>query len=176
MKRIILLIIAAMLAATGCGGGKDVDGEAGEPLVYVVDLCYINDEYLAAEDEAMSAFHYYRSVLIYAPEGEQYYVLLNETLRDNPLGIESFCTMITDKVKFNSVKVQDGTAFVDISGENLSGSSLEEGLLISQIVYSLTGSFEEVERVQFMVDGETPETLMGHYDATEPFETGIYPL
>ena len=182
MKRFVLALAALAVAITvcGCGGGSG-SGEGGfssggEPQVYVVDLCYANKEFLSTEDEELPAIQYYRNHHIFAPEGQQYYVLLDETLRENPFGIESIDTVITDKIVFNSVKVEDGTAYVDIAGENLSGGSLEEGLLISQIVNSLTGSFEEVERVQFLVDGKATDTLMGHYSAKEPYESGIYPV
>jgi hypothetical protein len=65
-------------------------------------------------------------------------------------------------------------AYVDLVGDGLFGSSLEESLLISQIVSSLVVSFEEIENVQFLIDGEVADTLMGHIDVSEPFERGIY--
>jgi len=182
MKRIvfIIVILAAIFASAGCGGTGDIGGDnggsTGDPLIYIVDLCYINNEYVETGDEELPMVFYYRNQHMYAPEGRQYLALLDETLREIVIGSESVGTMITDKVQFNSVEVKDGTAYVDIAGENLSGSSLEEGLLISQIVYSLTGSFEEIESVQFLIDGEVTETLMGHYDTEKPYETGIYPI
>ena len=177
MKRIvfIIIILAAALISAGCAGTGGA-GDAGEPLVYIVDLCYINNEYVNTGNEELPMVFYYRNQHVYALEGRQYFSLLDETLREADIGNESVGTMITDKVQFNSVVVEDGTAYVDIAGENLSGSSLEEGLLISQIVYSLTGSFTEIERVQFLVDGNVAETLMGHYDTEGPYETGIYPI
>jgi len=177
MKRIvfIIIILAAALISAGCAGTGGAGG-AGEPLVYIVDLCYINNEYVNTGNEELPMVFYYRNQHVYALEGLQYFSLLDETLREADIGNESVGTMITDKVQFNSVVVEDGTAYVDIAGENLSGSSLEEGLLISQIVYSLTGSFTEIERVQFLVDGNVAETLMGHYDTEGPYETGIYPI
>lgn len=177
MKRIvfIIIILAAALISAGCAGTGGAGG-AGEPLVYIVDLCYINNEYVNTGNEELPMVFYYRNQHVYALEGRQYFSLLDETLREADIGNESVGTMITDKVQFNSVVVEDGTAYVDIAGENLSGSSLEEGLLISQIVYSLTGSFTEIERVQFLVDGKVAETLMGHYDTEGPYETGIYPI
>ena len=183
MKKIFmaLLIAAAVLAAAGCGGETTGGGENGEngnsdERVYIVDLCYVNGAYAETGDEELTAIYYYVNQHIFAEEGAQYFTLLDTTLRYGAEGIESADTMVTDKVRFHAVDVKDGTAFVDLNGDDLSGSSLEEGLLISQIVYSLLGSFEEVDRVQFLIDGETAESLMGHYDTAEPFETGIYPL
>ena len=52
---------------------------------------------------------------------------------------------------------------------NLTGSAVEEQLLISQIVETLMQSYDEVQSVSFTVDGEEAETLMGHVDITESF-------
>jgi len=180
-KTIIALIIVVTLLTTGCLSGskpKDNDVDTGlvdpDDLVYIVDLCYVDKEYVETGDEEIPAILYYRNHHIFAPEGKQYLTLLDVTLRENVIGSESIITMITDKIQFNSVTVKDGTAFVDLVGEELWGSSLEEGLLISQIVLALRGSFEEIERVQFLIDGEIQLTLMGHYDTEEPYETGIH--
>jgi len=166
---------AIVLIMAGCGGGAPgYEKGAGPELIYIVDLCYVNSDYLATGDEDLSAVRYYQRHNMYALKGKQYLTLLDVALRGNELGIEGVDTMITDKIQFNSVEVKEGTAFVDIAGKNLSGSSLEEGLLISQIVNSLTGSFYEVENVQFLIDGKSAESLMGHYSIEGPFETGIY--
>jgi len=175
---IILLIFAVMLMAVACGGSTpnapDNGGDAANEIVYVVDLCYVNNEYVTTGDEDVSALLYYPNHHMFAPEGKQYFTLLDVVLREDQLGVEHIVTMIDDRIQFHSVEVKDRTAFVDIAGEGLSGGSLEEGLLISQIVSALRGSFEEIDRVQFLIDGKVPETLMGHYDTTQPYETGIY--
>ena len=177
-KKIIVLVLILLLSAgVGCGGNGAQDAiDPNVELVFVVDLCYVDSEYVLTGDDDISALRYYSRQHIFALPGEQYMTLLDVILRENHLGISGLETMITDNVQFNSVRVEDGTAFVDLAGENLSGGSLEEGLLISQIVYALTGSFDEIERVQFLVDGEIAETLMGHFETDSPFETGIYPL
>ena len=169
-KVIVLLIFAVVIVSAGCGEERS----ANEPIIFIMDMCYVNSEYLSTGNEEVPAVLYFENEHFYALEGKQYFMLLDTVLRENPLGLNGVDTMITDKIQFNSVEVVEGTAFVDIKGEGLSGSSLEEGLLISQIVNSLMGSFDEVHRVRFLVDGETAETLMGHYDAENPYEEGIY--
>ena len=173
MKRILLVLFIMLFAfsAAGCGGDKP-EKEKADEIVYIVDLCYIDKEYAAAGNDDPLILRYYEKQHIFAKEGRQYLTLLDEILRGNVFGSDSITTMITDKIQFNSVVVKDGTAFVDLVGEGLAGSSFEEGLLISQIVNSLIGSFEEILRVQFLVDGEMAESLMGHYSADEPYEEG----
>jgi len=177
MKRILaaILILTAAFAAGGCSkGGGAATGDT--ELAYIVNLYFVNSKYAATGDDTLPALSCYEKQTLMAKNGEQYFALLDTALRDGAPGSGEIDTMITDKVQFNSVEVKDGVAYVDIKGDGLSGSSLEEGLLISQITDSLISSFEEIKKVQFLIDGNVPETLMGHYDTTQPFETGIYSL
>ncbi len=75
---------------------------------------------------------------------------------------EDVATAFKDQYIINTVTESDGEVTVDFSSRNLEGTAREEQLLIAQIVATLTGSFAEVERVGFTVDGEPAETLMGH--------------
>ena len=77
-------------------------------------------------------------------------------------------TSIPDTVELLDVKVEDKTAFVNLSEEGLNGSSLQEDLTIRQIVNSLV-ELDSVDKVQFLINGEESESLMGHLDITEPF-------
>lgn len=75
---------------------------------------------------------------------------------------EGGTTAFKDQYIINTVTESEGEVIVDFSSRNLQGTAREEQLLIAQIVATLTGSFAEVERVSFTVDGEPAETLMGH--------------
>lgn len=75
---------------------------------------------------------------------------------------------INEKININSVRVEGRLAKVDISKENLNGSSTEEMVLIDAIVAALT-SLDSTDQVKFLVDGEEVETLMGHIDITDVF-------
>ena len=174
MKRIlvIVLMVAVALSSAGCRPRLDPNVE----IVFVVDIVWVYNEYARTGDPGLDAIIYIPNQTMFAYPGQQYLTLLDVRLRETPLGIERMHTMIDDRIQFNSVTVRDGTAYVDMVGEGLSGSSLEEGLLISQIVSALTGSFDEVERVRFLVDGESAETLMGHIDIETPFYEGLYPI
>lgn len=89
-----------------------------------------------------------------------------------PEDIDTMVTVIPDQVTLLGVEVEDGTAFVDFSSENLTGGSLQETLTVNQIVNTLI-QLDDVERVQFLIDGEKAETLMGHLEISEPFETTL---
>ncbi|MGE5558382.1 MAG: GerMN domain-containing protein [Bacillota bacterium] len=78
-------------------------------------------------------------------------------------------TAIRPDLKILGVITQSKIAFVNFSSVNLHGGSLEERMILEQIIATLTG-LEGIEKVQFLVDGKNTETLMGHYDITRPFD------
>lgn len=86
-------------------------------------------------------------------------------------------TAFKNQYKINYISESEGEVTVDFSSRNLVGTEADERLLIAQIVGTLTGSFEEVERVFFTVDGEPAETLMGHvsiaYSFASPLEAVV---
>lgn len=64
-------------------------------------------------------------------------------------------------------------ACVDFSSDltrQHTGGSFAELLTIYSIVNSLTLNFEEIEKVQILVEGERVETIAGHISAMRPFE------
>ncbi len=79
---------------------------------------------------------------------------------------------IPEGTRLNSLRVENGTAFVDFSKEiveNHWGGSTGEIMTIGSIANTLT-FFEGIERVQILVDGEMVESLAGHYYLMEPVE------
>lgn len=77
---------------------------------------------------------------------------------------------IPESVRLLDVKVAEGTAYVNFAQEGLAGGSLQESLTIAQITRSLRG-LEGIKNVQFLIDGKKAESLMGHIDTTNPFES-----
>ena len=71
---------------------------------------------------------------------------------------------VEDQKIFDSLMETD----VDFAKEGMQGSSLEETLTIDQIVKSLL-DLGTVDKVQFLLDGEVSETLMGHLSTDEAF-------
>lgn len=89
-----------------------------------------------------------------------------EELIEGPIKDRSV-TLIPNTVQLIDVKVEDGTAYVNFKEEGLRGSSTQETFTIMQIAASLL-QLDHVEQVQFLVEGEVVESLMGHVDTTEP--------
>jgi len=66
----------------------------------------------------------------------------------------------------------NGTAFVDLvplSPTGVKASAGEELLGLYAIVDTLTGNFEEIKRVRFLLEGREAQTLAGHIDAARAF-------
>ena len=181
---VIMLVLVVGIATFGCGNDNGNGGVgsangvgqnvAPDELVFTVALGYVCNEYVMTGTYDGHPLVFYQNQTLFARDGLQYFTLLDYRLRNTPEGVDRAGTIIDDRVQFNSVTVSDGTAYVDLVGDGLFGSSLEESLLISQIVSSLVVSFEEIDRVQFLIDGEVADTLMGHVDTSQPFERGIY--
>lgn len=176
-KRILLILLCVslifgMVGLTGCGKGQGSDGPSiPEDQTYQITLFFANEKYIATGDESLEKFMVYQSELTSRP-GDVYLDAL-ELLKNPPE--EGYGTVITDSIKFNDVYLKDGdTAVVDLDSNGLNGGSLDETFLISQIVDTLVNTFSEIKQVQFFVDGEAAESLMGHVDASEPFTKDLF--
>ena len=84
---------------------------------------------------------------------------------------EGLSTALYDQLQILSAWQDGERAYVNFSSTNLYGGSLQETLLVHQIVKTLTG-LPGIEEVQFLVDGEKRESLMGHIATDEPLSAG----
>lgn len=178
-KSVLLILLCVVLAfgmvgLSGCGknSGTNEPGGSEEPAeqTYRVALFFANEKYIATGDESIEKFMVFESELTSSP-GDVYMNTL-ELLKTSPE--EGYSTVITDSIKFNDAYLDGDTVFVDLDSNGLNGGSLEETFLVSQIVDTLINSFDEVKQVQFLVDGETAETLMGHLDTAKPFTKDLF--
>ncbi len=168
MLMVFVLLLTGMMSLAGCG---NTDEKVMKE--YNVTLYFANDEYVQTGDESLDKMIVLKDYKMESEEGNQYMVLVDSALRNAAKEVEGADTLIVDKIVFNKVSVDGGMATVDLAGATLNGGSLEETYVISQIVDSLIASFEEIDSVQFLVDGEQAESLMGHFDATDPFTEGV---
>ncbi len=146
-------------------GDNDIVDPSPEGEITTVKLYFANQEYIITGDEDLDAvIAVEREVKVKEKPIEE--VILEE-LKNEPED-EELVTMV-EKVKVLSVETAENTAYVNLSGENLHGGSLEESLILQQIVLSLT-ELEDIKQVQFLVDGSKRETLMGHITIEEPLK------
>lgn len=130
-------------------------------------LFFGNNEYIMTGDEQ---YEWMLSEVREITYGE---ICLEEAivraLMAGPTDTDKLSTGFTETIQLISVDVLDGTAYVNFASEGLHGGSMQESYVIGQVVESLT-QLDTVDRVQFLVDGQEAETLMGHMSIEEPIE------
>lgn len=155
-----LVVMVATLAA-GCA--KDAE-EAKEEGLSEVQLSFVNEDYvILGEGEPFVDV----TVAFVPEENDPYGSVLNALREPSQEGLTS---MLSPEYKINSAKAFfGGGILVDFDSEGLSGGSMQEDLLISQIVRTLHLTFDNVRNVQFTVDGNIADSLMGHISIGSPF-------
>ncbi len=171
-----ITLITAFFTFTACGKSKDdvEDGRVEEDTIaeevlvklYFGNLDYVNTGVETVESPMMLP-PYDSKLMVEEDDVDEVYEMTLEQLVTEPE--ENAITVVTQKVDFDQVYVKEGTCFVDIDSEGFYGGSMEEAIFINQVVSTLCNSFEEIEQVQFMIDGKIVETLMGQMDASKPF-------
>lgn len=173
MKRRIGALLLCLILALSFAGCADDEAVS----TYTVTRAYINQEYVdTGSEERGIVVLLTSSVDLDCTEDEKYGAVI-ESLREEYMppdaGKLKLKTAVGDSVRFNDIYREDSTVYVDFKGENLNGGSLQESMLITQIVETLTDSFSEVKDVRLLIDGEEAETLMGHIDISQPFVEGV---
>lgn len=134
-----------------------------------VTLYFLNDKYVETGDESLEKL---------IPETREIQIgnisLEEAIVKELMAGPKSqgVTSVIPAGAQLLGVEVADKTAFVNFAREGLFGGSLEETYTINQIVASLT-DLDSVDRVQFLIDGQKGDSLMGHYSIDEAFERPI---
>ena len=142
------------------------DSSPGADASVEITLFFANDRYVQVGD--VNEPQVLPEKRMVHPDGRN----LPETVMDELIAgpdTDGLSTVLSN-LKVHSVAVREGIAYVDFSKDNMNGGSLSEILLIEQTVRSLT-ALEDIKAVQFMVDGEKTDSLMGHILVVDP----IYP-
>lgn len=178
---IILLMVVVLSGCVTLKGKPDGLEEQLKPITYEVNKYYVNSEYVETGDESLPKLINMPSTIEVEIKQNPYLVLM-DSLKTVPE--EGLATMISDQIEFNDIYMsseEDGTIVVDLKKEGFTGGSLGEGLFIGQIVETILSNdvlteakADPPEQVQFLIDGEIVESLMGHIDATEPFRGGLW--
>lgn len=143
------------------------DEKDGEEKSYDVTLTYPSTAYIVDGDEDNKKVT--EQVTVKATKDDIITKVLDqlsqapETEGAEPVGL--------DKFDYSKSKLDGTTAVVDLSGD-LNGGSLEEDVLARSIVNSLL-SVDGIKAVEFTVNGEKAESLMGHVDISEPFTKNL---
>ena len=148
---------------------ENPDNEPPETIIPDTQAQKISVKVYYPDDAGINLVAVKRTVEIKS-DAEKYLAAVN-LLMDNPN--EKDLTVIFPKnAKIKSVKVSNGTAFVDFD-ENITksfaGGSTGEEFLVGSVVKTLT-EFSEVKQVRFLVEGAEIETLSGHMDLSEPIK------
>ncbi len=173
---VVLVAVVAATIASGCSllpfgrpsgaSGEDpvIPGAGGLPPGAVVLRLYFADSqamYLVPED---------RTVVPTGPD-DTYEAMAVKELIAGPT-VEGHGRTIPEGVKLLSLEIVDGVAYVNFSKEiqtNHWGGSTGEMFTIFSVVNSLTES-PNVKSVQFLIEGQRVESLVGHADTTKPIE------
>ena len=176
LTSVVLLLLLA--PAFGCGAAPATP-EAPAEIAYDVALYFADQAYIETGDENLPPV-VAEETAIDVPEGTEPYLAVLEALR-TPAEADH-ATMVGEQISFNSVAYDNASEdllVVDLAREGLTGGSLGEDLFIRQIVETLlhnealAGDRPVPTRVLFLVDGQPAESLMGHIDATLPFESSL---
>lgn len=132
-----------------------------------VILYFANNEYINTGDESLEKLIPEKRIVEYGDISLEE-VIVKELMKGPKK--DNLSTVIPTSIKLLGVEVSNGTAFVNFSQEGLFGGSMEEYFTVNQIVGSLL-ELNNIDRVQFLIDGEKVESLMGHFDISEPFES-----
>lgn len=149
----------------GQNSGQDTDTPGPEDRKVNIRLYYANKEYIETGDSSLDSLIAIEEEV--EKEGIKLEEYILERLSEEP--DQEKLTTIVDKVEVLGVESKENTAYVDLAGENLHGSSLEESFILQQIVFSLT-ELEGIDQVQFLVDGRKQESLMGHINIDGPLK------
>lgn len=146
------------------------DNEVVEPTPVAnskeVTLYFANKKYIETGDESLEKLIPEKRVIEYGNSSLEEAVV--RELMNGPKS-DQLSSGIPTTAKLLGVEVADGTAFVNFVQEGMFGGSMQEIFTINQIVKSLI-ELDSIDRVQFLLDGKKAESLMGHFEISEPFE------
>ncbi len=164
------VIALGLMAAAGCVNPPDTKpGNGGDPPIgsqpaetRVTLTLYFPD------DQAMYLVPEQREV---EKRGETLEELVLRELVKGP-GEAGAVRAVPEEARVISVNVVGGVAYANFSRELQSkhwGGSAGETMTIYAVVNSLA-ELEGIEKVQFLLEGETMDSLAGHWDTSGPIE------
>lgn len=172
----ILFVLLISFSIIACNDSSDNENTE-EPIVeenngdqennekYTAKLYFANSEYINTGNEDLD------SLLVEEREIELNDIILEKALileLLNGPSIEGLSSPIPESANLLDVQLSEATVFIDFESQGMNGGSLQESLTIEHILKTLF-ELEHIEKVQFLIDGEVRESLMGHLLIDEPF-------
>ena len=136
------------------------------PEVLRVKVYYANKEYIQTGQDNLPRVLAMEQTLPLETSLQKQAEELVAMLQQNPEDIQ-LSNALRDDMQIEDVQVKEKIAYVNFKDKNLYGGSLEESLIIQQIVMTLT-SLKGIESVQLLVNNEVRDTLLGHMSIEEP--------
>ncbi|EFI42476.1 GerMN domain-containing protein [Peptoniphilus sp. oral taxon 386] len=176
----LIFIAIILLLLTSCGKSS-INNSASEKepvneTVYEISLYYPTKEFVVNGDENYK-FASIRTTVndIDEIKDELEKLKVSPKTATNSDGKETdVFAAIPKKITINNIELHESIFTVDLNSKNLEGGSLDEQILIGSIVNTLKSVKENntpvSNSVKFTVDGKDVQTLMGHFDVTEPIE------
>lgn len=161
MKRVLIAVLLFVFVLAGCENKPSIQNNSDKNVSNIKTIVlYFSDG---------------RQSLIGEQRGITYKMgeLEKKTLEELVKGptVRGDLAILPISTKVNSVKVNNGTAIVDLSGEfltDLNGGSESENLRIYSIVDTLT-ELSNINKVQFLIDGQKGK-LLGQTELDGDFE------
>lgn len=132
-----------------------------------VTLYFANKKYADTGDESLEKLIAEKRNIKYKDISLEEAII--RELMKGPEDEENLYTEIPSTAKLIDVKVDDGIASVNFASEGMNGGSMQEAFTINQIVASYL-ELDNIDKIQFLLDGEKAESLMGHYGIDQPFD------
>ncbi len=177
-KKNLLPIVVVLLVAVGVGLGIYLAGQRGSSPARPVA------EKPSATSETQKTTREVKIYRVVVKDNEAHLRAATRTVVAEGSAIEMALSALVEQgddadlanpipkgTKLLGVDVTDGLAKVDFSREfkaNFAGGSEAEGLIIQVIVRTMA-QFDEVKKVQILVDGKPIDSL-GHADLSEPLD------
>lgn len=183
---LLLLMAVSLFGLTACQPENQSPAEppaeqAEEPVAttdeWTAKLYYVNPAYVDTGDESQPHFIVIDVAMKTTAEQERPLALLEQL---KAAASEDVLTMLGEDLQILGVKrsADDPAVIeVDLSSQDLIGSSLTEQMLIGQIAGTLlnnpqvwtdknSATVPRPAGVRFLVDGQAAESLMGHFDVS----------
>lgn len=163
----LFLLLSLIMVVAGCDRSANTPKNPQQPTVTEKEVSlYFSD------DQAMYLVPEKRSIQVKKDaSAEDIAAGIINALIEGPKATDLSPTF-PPETKLRGVKIESDLATVDFSQELTSkhwGGSTGEAMTLGSLVNSLT-DLDGIKRVQILLEGEKVDSLLGHFDTSEPLE------